>query len=139
VKVRSDIYLYFSGSQVSGLRSQVSGLRKSKTEHIWDDKGRGKLSIGILRFKSGDVVESYRDLIAWKKAKELALDIYVCTKEFPKNEVYGLMVQMRRSAVSVPSNIAEGKGRYSQRRIGAVSAPRSRFSTGIGDAVRDFS
>jgi len=62
-------------------------------------------------------MESYRDLIAWKKAKELALAIYVCTRDFPKAEMYGLTAQMRRSAVSVPSNIAEGKGRYSQREL----------------------
>ena len=62
-----------------------------------------------------DTVESYRDLIAWKKAKELALDVYTCTREFPRSEIYGLSAQMRRAAVSVPSNIAEGKGRYSQR------------------------
>ena len=60
-------------------------------------------------------MESYRDLIAWQKAKELAIDIYACTREFPKTEVYGLMAQMRRAAISVPSNIAEGKGRQSQR------------------------
>ena len=61
--------------------------------------------------------ESYRNLIAWRKAKDLALDIYVCTREFPKAETYGLTSQMRRSAISVPSNIAEGKGRYSPREL----------------------
>ena len=62
-------------------------------------------------------MESYRDLIAWKKAKSLALDVYCCTKDFPRNEIYGLTAQIRRSAISVPSNIAEGKGRYSQREL----------------------
>ena len=62
-------------------------------------------------------MESYRDLIAWKKAKELALDIYVCTRDFPRNETYGLTAQIRRSAISIPSNIAEGKGRYSQKEL----------------------
>jgi four helix bundle protein len=61
--------------------------------------------------------ESYRDLIAWRKAKALALDIYVCTREFPRAETYGLTSQMRRAAISVPSNIAEGKGRYSPREL----------------------
>jgi four helix bundle protein len=60
-------------------------------------------------------VENFRDLIAWQKAKVLALDVYLCTREFPKAEIYGLTSQMRRAAVSVPSNIAEGKGRYSQK------------------------
>ena len=58
---------------------------------------------------------SYRDLIAWQKAKSVALDVYRCTRRFPRDEVYGLSSQMRRPAVSVPSNIAEGKGRYSQK------------------------
>lgn len=59
--------------------------------------------------------DSYRDLIAWQKAKSVALDVYRCTRRFPKDEVYGLSSQMRRAAVSVPSNIAEGKGRYSRK------------------------
>jgi four helix bundle protein len=59
--------------------------------------------------------ESHRDLIAWQKAKSVALDVYRCTRHFPRDEVYGLSSQMRRAAVSVPSNIAEGKRRYSQK------------------------
>jgi four helix bundle protein len=59
--------------------------------------------------------DGYRDLIAWQKAKSVALDVYRCTRRFPKDEVYGLSSQMRRAAVSVPSNIAEGKGRYSRK------------------------
>ena len=61
------------------------------------------------------MAHNYRDLIAWQKAKSLALDVYRCTRRFPKDEIYGLSSQMRRAAVSVPSNIAEGKGRYSQK------------------------
>jgi four helix bundle protein len=61
------------------------------------------------------VSEHYRNLIAWQKAKRLALDVYRCTRKFPRDEIYGLTSQMRRAAVSVPSNIAEGKGRYSQK------------------------
>lgn len=53
----------------------------------------------------------YQDLIAWQKAMELAEEVYRLTKAFPKEEVYGLTSQMRRAAVSVPSNIAEGQGR----------------------------
>ena len=59
--------------------------------------------------------ESYRNLIVWQKAKSLALTVYRCTRRFPKDEIYGLSSQMRRAAVSVPSNIAEGKGRYSHK------------------------
>jgi len=55
--------------------------------------------------------KSFRDLIVWQKSYKLALEIYRVTKDFPKSEVYGLSQQMRKAAVSVPSNIAEGYGR----------------------------
>lgn len=61
------------------------------------------------------MADAYRDLIAWRKATQLALDIYRSTQNFPKDELYGLTSQMRRAAVSVASNIAEGKGRYSRK------------------------
>jgi four helix bundle protein len=61
------------------------------------------------------MADAYQDLIAWRKATQLALDIYRCTRTFPKDELYGLTSQMRRAAVSVASNIAEGKGRYSRK------------------------
>jgi four helix bundle protein len=48
---------------------------------------------------------------------DLVVSIYRCTSSFPKQEVYGLTSQMRRSAVSIPSNIAEGKGRYSRKEL----------------------
>jgi four helix bundle protein len=54
---------------------------------------------------------SYRDLIAWQKAMDLADAIYDATEDFPKREIYGLASQLRRAAVSVPSNIAEGQSR----------------------------
>jgi len=52
---------------------------------------------------------SYRDLIAWRKAMELVKEIYLATQSFPREEMYGLKSQLRRAAVSVPSNIAEGQ------------------------------
>jgi len=57
----------------------------------------------------------HRDLVAWKKAMELVTEIYRVTREFPKDEVYGLVSQLRRAAVSVPSNLAEGYGRNSRK------------------------
>ena len=54
---------------------------------------------------------SYRDLQVWKKSMQLAVSIYGLSKEFPREELYGLTSQIRRSAVSIPSNIAEGHGR----------------------------
>lgn len=57
------------------------------------------------------------DLRAWQRAMTLAQDIYQTTSDFPKREIYGLTSQLRRAAVSVPSNIAEGKGRASDREL----------------------
>ena len=54
---------------------------------------------------------SYRDLIVWQKSMLLVKEIYLQTKNFPKEELYGLTSQIRRCAISIPSNIAEGKGR----------------------------
>lgn len=59
-------------------------------------------------------MRGHRDLIAWQKAMELVTEIYRVTREFPKDELYGLVSQLRRAAVSVPSNLAEGYGRNSR-------------------------
>ena len=56
-------------------------------------------------------VTSYRDLVAWQRGMALAKMVYVATAQLPREEVFGLKSQMRRCAVSVPSNIAEGQGR----------------------------
>lgn len=53
---------------------------------------------------------SFRDLRVWQEAMKLTTEIYKATTEFPRHELYGLSQQIRRAAVSVPSNIAEGKG-----------------------------
>jgi len=58
---------------------------------------------------------SFRDLRVWRDAMRLACEVYRGTASFPKHELYGLTQQIRRAAVSVPSNVAEGKGRYSDR------------------------
>jgi four helix bundle protein len=52
--------------------------------------------------------KSFQDLVVWKKSHRLVLKVYEMTKTFPREELYGLAAQMRRSAVSVPANIAEG-------------------------------
>ena len=56
---------------------------------------------------------NYRDLVAWQKSMNLAEEIYRTTARYPTEERYGLTAQIRRAAVSVPSNIAEGQGRKS--------------------------
>ena len=67
-------------------------------------------------------IKSFRDLIAWQKAISIALRIYEATKPFPKEEQFGLTSQMRRLAVSISSNIAEGFGRQ-------TAADKGRFYT----------
>ena|SRR5215468_4494400 len=63
-------------------------------------------------------MRGHRDLVAWQKAMDLTKQIYVLTNCFPKHELYGLTSQLRRAAVSVPSNLAEGAARNSRREFG---------------------
>jgi four helix bundle protein len=56
-------------------------------------------------------IQSFRDLLVWQKAIALSVRCYELTKEFPKDEMYGMTAQIRRASVSVPANIAEGHGR----------------------------
>jgi len=58
-----------------------------------------------------DPIESYRDLRVWQVGIQLAKDCYVLTRPFPRGELFGLTSQIRRSATSIPANIAEGNGR----------------------------
>jgi four helix bundle protein len=57
--------------------------------------------------------QSYRDLIAWQKAMDFVRDVYRTSKSLPRDELYGLASQLRRAAVGVPTNIAEGQARFS--------------------------
>jgi len=66
---------------------------------LWGSGNEFKMSTG------------FRDLVVWQKSMQLAVTVYDLTKHFPREEIYGLTSQMRRSAVSIPSNIAEGQGR----------------------------
>ena len=56
-------------------------------------------------------IESYKDLIVWQKSMELVKEIYLITKQLPKEELFCLTSQLRRAVISIPSNIAEGKKR----------------------------
>jgi four helix bundle protein len=60
---------------------------------------------------------THKDLNVWKKSMNLVVLIYKLTGQFPKEELFGLTSQMRRAAVSIPSNIAEGHGRHSEREL----------------------
>ena len=61
------------------------------------------------------MVASFRDLVVWQKAMDLAVAVYAAVATFPRDERFGLAAQLQRAAVSVPSNIAEGHSRQSQR------------------------
>jgi four helix bundle protein len=58
-----------------------------------------------------DTVRSYRDLVVWQRGMSVAISVYELTRPFPTEEKFGLVNQMRRAAVSIPSNIAEGHAR----------------------------
>ena len=60
-------------------------------------------------------IHSYKDLIVWQKSMDLVVAVYELTDELPKTETYGLASQMKRAAVSIPSNIAEGRRRGSRK------------------------
>jgi four helix bundle protein len=57
---------------------------------------------------------NFKDLVVWQRAVDLVAEIYVATRDFPRDELYGLTSQVRRAAVSIPSNIAEGQGRLTR-------------------------
>jgi four helix bundle protein len=70
-----------------------------------------------IKLEDPGMSSTYTDLEVWQGAMELAVKIYQLTIVFPKTEIYGLTSQLRRAAVSVPSNIAEGKGRSSDKEL----------------------
>jgi four helix bundle protein len=61
--------------------------------------------------------KGYKKLIVWQKANELACQIYLETKKFPKDEIYGITSQLRRAAISIPTNIVEGSGRQGKKEL----------------------
>jgi four helix bundle protein len=73
----------------------------------------GDRSLVVGKKRQVKMVKSYKELETWQLAMKLVAEVYKVTKDFPKEEIYGLTNQVRRAAVSVPSNIAEGQGRNS--------------------------
>lgn len=61
--------------------------------------------------------KGYRKLIVWQKSDDLAYQVYLATKEFPKDEIYGITSQLRRAALSIPTNIVEGSGRQGKNEL----------------------
>ena len=86
------------------------------------------------------IVRTHRDLIAWQEAMNLVELVYAQTDQFPKTETYGLSAQMRRAAISVPSNIAEGSTRNSTREyyqfLGIATASLAELETQLELAAR---
>lgn len=60
-------------------------------------------------------MQDYKELLVWQKSHLLVISIYKCLTSFPKEETYNLVSQLRRAATSIPANIAEGTGRYTQK------------------------
>jgi four helix bundle protein len=86
------------------------------------ESGEWRVESGEWRVESGEwrvkpkgglvmAVKDYRELIVWQKAMDLVEHVYLTTKNFPREELYGLTSQIRRASVSIPSNIAEGQAR----------------------------
>ena len=73
-------------------------------------------------------MKPYQDLDVWNKSRKLVSEIYEITKGFPESEKYGLVSQMRRASVSIPSNIAEGHGRrYNKEKVRFILIARGSF------------
>ena len=87
-----------------------------------------------------NAASNHRELIAWQEAVRLVEMIYRETADFPREEVYGLAAQIRRSAVSIPTNIAEGAGRNSSKELvqflGIANGSRSELDTQLVIASR---
>lgn len=62
-----------------------------------------------------NITKTHKDLLVWQKSMDLSVLVYKTTNTFPKEELYGITSQMRRASVSIPSNIAEGYGRFSDK------------------------
>jgi len=71
----------------------------------------------LLKKITDKKMTTHKDLIVWQKGIELVKNIYLITDSFPKSEQFGLVAQMRRSVISIPSNIAEGFGRNSDNEL----------------------
>ncbi len=81
-----------------------------------EEKGYASLKSKVTSEKG------YKRLIVWQKADDLAYKVYVATKDFPKDELYGITSQLRRAALSVPTNLVEGSGRQSKGEIKQFSS-----------------
>ncbi len=89
------------------MENVTNTILEEKRESCIGSGFRGQGSV----VKPINMIQSYKDLEVWKKSVSLTLEIYKLTLKFPKEELYGLTLQIRRAMVSIPSNIAEGRSR----------------------------
>jgi four helix bundle protein len=118
-----------SGAQ--NLRTFAASLACSRHFRV------GELS--AVSAAEGTVIQSFRDLEVWRRAMTLAEHMYVATEALPRAETYGLTSQMRRAAVSIPSNIAEGKaigGRSYRKHLRIALGSEAELQTQVELAVR---
>lgn len=73
-------------------------------------------------------MRNFRNYQVWKKTHQVSIEIYKVTKQFPKEEMFGLISQLRRAALSIPTNIVEGTGRYSEKEFANLSKYSSRLN-----------
>ena len=86
------------------------------------------------------MTQSFEDLLVWQRAREMTVTVYKAKQSFPREEIYGLTSQMRRAAVSVASNIAEGRGRLTdgefRQFLGCAQGSNCELQTQITVALR---
>lgn len=94
--------------------------KEETSNRKWKEKGLARASAKLLSegqkaTNARKSVKSYKDLLVWQKGISLVKKIYQLTQRFPVTERFGLVSQMRRAAVSIPSNIAEGQARHTRK------------------------
>jgi four helix bundle protein len=98
------------GSRILGVKGS-RGKDKTARGRGFEGKEKKKAKGSRENAKGWGMLKNFKELKVWQKAYNLSLEIYKITKNFPNEEKYGLSSQMRRAAVSIPSNISEGYGR----------------------------
>jgi len=85
--------------------------REAQAKAVKQERGK-RVKITERMRENMEKIKNFRDLKVWQSGKEIALKVYALSSRFPKEEAYGISSQMRRAAVAIPSNIAEGFNRY---------------------------
>ena len=96
---------------MSVARCQVSEEKKERCVLLTFD------SLLLMPKKYYRMIKNFKNLSIWKRSRSLVKSIYLATNDFPKNEMFGLISQIRRAAISIPSNIAEGCGRTTNKEL----------------------